>query len=273
MNISSPNLIHWLILPSLFLLSGCSLPEITINNTYQPITNWENLQDGLKMEKITADNKHFLIFSIDPKLYSLSIVENNSDPDQRQSIEEIHKTHSSVLSFNGGFFSKDFQPTGLIISQSKGVYPLVKAKLLNGIFWIDQDKTPHLSSYQDLKKSAGFTPEFAIQSGPILINEQGQVTLSEKDSSPNKSSRTAIGIDKDNQIIVIFLKQTLLDNSNSLSLYEFSKIISTNSELKNYQIHSLLNLDGGTSAGLATDQEYFPELEKVQNIIITQKRV
>jgi uncharacterized protein YigE (DUF2233 family) len=256
----------------LLFLSGCSIPKFSTSSVADQKEGWENLDQGVRIEKVTLDKKNLIILNIDPQKYSLQIIQNDPKQELRQSIQEIHENNSSLATFNGSFFSKDYQPTGLLISNGQELSGLVKAELLNGVFWIGQDKIPHLSAYQDYKKLArSVQPEFAIQNGPILINTDGQLAIS-ADSSTKKASRTAIGLDASNNIVIILLKQTLLDSENSLSLYEFAKLVQTSQELKDFKIHSLLNLDGGTSTGLATNQQYYPELEKVQNVIITKKR-
>ncbi|MCC6643424.1 phosphodiester glycosidase family protein, partial [Candidatus Peregrinibacteria bacterium] len=163
------------------------------------------------------------------------------------------------------FFTEEFQSTGLLISRGKTLHDYQKGQLINGIFLLNKNHQPKLiPADQDLPTN----PDFAIQNGPILLDDHSDIMVDEK---LNKSaSRTAIGIDKDNHIIVIFLRQSLLNRDNTLTLLEFARILANSDYFRKIGLHSVLNLDGGTSTGLAIGDEYFPELAKVQNIIITK---
>lgn len=218
-----------------------------------------------KTTKLTPqqNTKDFLIIKINPALNQLNIIENPPPPSAK-TIAELHEQHNSHLTFNGGFFTPEFNPTGLLISNSKTLNPLSNADLLNGIFAIDTQNKPTIIS-----PIAPISPEnypFAIQNGPILILN-GTPQIKTDDKKP--ASRTVIAINANNEIFIIMLKQSLLHMDNALSLYQLAQLIKENPNLNSLNITSALNLDGGTSTGLYIKDRYYPEMEKVQNIIIT----
>lgn len=221
------------------------------------------------VHKTEIDGKKLTIGQIDSDFSRLQIIENAPPPDSK-SIKQIHDENNSQLSFNGSFFSPDFSPLGLLVSEGKLIFPAQKSDLMNGVFLINKKGQPKLLNFPDFQNQQKTILEeidFAIQSGPILINQSGQVVADKKNDK--KAGRTALGLTKNNDIILIMLRQSLLDRENSATLYNFAKLIDESKELADLGIHSVINLDGGNSSGIAYDNEYLPELEKVQNIIIT----
>jgi exopolysaccharide biosynthesis protein len=242
---------------SLFL-TGCSffpIPGQNENQSDQSIKNWTIL---------TEDLKNLIIVQIDPRKYKLQIIENS--PYEPKTIEEIHNQKNAVVSFNGQFFDENFEPLGLLISDGELISEKTKSDLMEGIIAIDENFNARLfPASADLKNI-----EFAIQNGPIILDENGQnLFISE---TGKIASRTALGLDKNNNLILIVLKQSVLNYDNVISLHEFGNLLENNLEFKEMGLHSVLNLDGGPSSGLALNDSYFPEMEKVQNIIIVTER-
>jgi len=255
------------ILTSLTLV-GCIASSISQTNN-QPNKTGVNIP----IQEISINKKNYLITTIDPDIFQLTIFQNNPPPDSLN-IKQAKENTKSELAFNGSFYNKEFTPLGLLISKGKLLYPLTKSQLMNGVLIIDQKKIPSLFSSQEFQdKQNQLLPEidFAIQAGPILLDDQGKVTI-DKTNSKN-AGRTAIGLDKEGQIVLIMLRQTLLNHENTQTLYDFAQTISTTPEFTNLGLHSVINLDGGNSSGLASTDKYFPELEKVQNIILVDQRL
>lgn len=234
---------------------------------------WKQIEEGISYTITHAGKKDLLIVRIDPSLYKFSIYENRN-PLNSKTIEQIHNSTGSLLTFNGGFFTEDFKPTGLLISEGKELRSLSPADLLNGILAIGHDgEIDFFYRVNDGKFPISITPEnyeFAIQNGPALINRQRENLINE--DTQKISSRTAIGLDKDNKIVLIVLKQSLLNPDNGISLYQFSEMIRTSGIFTELGVHSVLNLDGGSSTGLMLDEKYFPEMEKVQNVITVEPK-
>lgn len=244
----------------IFNLSGCSYPTITK----------KTINSDLNLQQLEVNKQKIYFSIINPEKFQLEIVQN-TEYTHTKNLQKIHQDYDSLLTFNGSFFSEKFTPTGLLISTGQELAPLIKADLLDGILTIDQNNQPKLYNYDEFKKvRSKLHLQFAIQNGPTLINTQGQIIISNK--SIKKANRTAIGLTKDNQLVVIIDRQTILDQDKSPTLYEFADLIKNSPELKNLGIHSVLNLDGGPSTGLVIHDQYIPELDKIQNIIIIKPR-
>lgn len=263
------------------ILSGCSVqPDTTLkvlksgNIEEASKADWKEIQTGLaytdlhlKTGNKETDFKDLFLVTIDPKRYKLSIYQNLK-PKEAKTIEEIHNEQNALVSFNGQFFTEDFKPTGLLISEGEKIRNYSTAELVNGILAIDQK-----GNLQFFEKPRGLNEKnftFAIQNGPVLIDKDGNTKI-EKDTG-KAASRTAIGIDKNNNLVLIIIKQSLLNFDNSISLYEFANLIKTHPELTELGLHSVLNLDGGSSTGLMIGNKYYPEMEKVQNVVLVKKR-
>lgn len=254
------------ILGSSLILVGC------IAETFDDPRPVDEASQLPSLEQLKLNDKNLLLARFDPTKFQLRIVENHSQADAK-SIEEIHREKNSVLSFNGSFFSPDYQPLGLLVSEGTLLSPLSKSELMNGIFTINQKGQPMLFDFDSFqKKQTELLPklDFAIQSGPTLLDQEGKVVIDKKNTI--KAGRTALGLDKDNNMVLLMMRQSLLDHNNALTLYEFAELASTQPQLIDLGIHSLINLDGGNSSGLASGEAYFPELANVQNVVITVKK-
>lgn len=242
------------------LFSGCqfNLKEIKSNQALQ-----SELPNGISYVEKTIDEKTLQIVTIDPTKYQLEIVENPAPP-ATKALQKIHQEKNSLVTFNGGFFDENFHPTGLLISNSQEISPYRKGKLINGIFTIDHNGAAKLYAAEKFTDSK---VSFAIQNGPILLDDQAQVVV-DKDLT-RSAGRTAIGIDNQNQIVTIILRQSLLNQDNEMTLNDFASLLAKNEYFRTIGLHSVLNLDGGPSTSLAIQEKYFPELSKVQNVIIT----
>lgn len=242
---------------SLFL-SGCNFFSIPIEKEKQP-------EDSIQQWNIlTEDLKNLIVVQIDPRKYKLQVIENS--PTEPKTIEEIHNQHNAVVSFNGQFFDENFEPLGLLINNGEVISEKTKSDLMEGIIAVDENFNARLfPANADINNI-----EFALQNGPILLDETGKNLFTGE--TGKIASRTALGLDKNNNLILIVLKQSILNYDNVISLHEFGKLLENNLEFKEMGLHSVLNLDGGPSSGLALKDSYFPEMEKVQNIIIVTER-
>jgi exopolysaccharide biosynthesis protein len=254
------------------IISGCDVQQkIAEKNPPTQKTSWQTLAEGLSYKEIhinpNANPKDLLLIKIDPKEYTFSIYENKAQ-EEAKTIEEIHKEQGSLLTFNGQFFTEDFKPTGLLISDGKELRKHSNANLMNGILAIDEEgNIKFFDTSQDVNEKK-YT--FAIQNGPVLINKKEEIAI--KEDSGKTASRTAIGVDKEENLILIIVKQSLLNFDNSISLYQLAQLLKTDPQLQEFQFKFVLNLDGGTSVGLMMDDKYYPEMEKVQNVVLVKKR-
>lgn len=260
------------------LFLGCQQNEPSNLKILDPSTqkettaDWKEIKPGLFYTNlhVKQDEKMFkdlLLIRIDPTRFNFSIYQNQAG-EEAKTIDEIYKETASLLAFNGQFFTEEFTPTGLLISQTQILNQKSNADLVNGIMTIDHSRQPRLyKNYQNINLN---TLDFAIQNGPIILDENGNPSI--REDSGKTASRTALGIDSEGNLILIILKQSILNFENSISLYQFAQLLANHTEIQKLGLHSVLNLDGGSSSGVAIDNKYFPEMEKVQNVVLVKSR-
>jgi len=183
-------------------------------------------------EEINISAKNILtIIKLIPNEYKASI-----EYDSKGRIVSQWKNNNEEIVINGAYFNEDYLPSGFLVVNNK--------RIGNDMF--DQDKSGLLfinggqisirdTNVDSISPTENF--EFALQSYPFLIkNFQPAIKI----DSAKKARRTAIGIDKDNNIYVIMV------NLKEISLYEFMNyLLSTDVPFVN-----VLNLDGGPSTGI-----------------------
>jgi uncharacterized protein YigE (DUF2233 family) len=265
-------------LPTICLLSACDLQDPPAQDVNNPSTQmesavWKEIRPGMRYAQMhlkvgtAEDFKDLVTVIVDPKKYSFSVAQN-PDFASARTIKEIHQDTGSILTFNGGFFTEEFKPTGLLISEGTRLRKTSEADLLDGILAITDEGEARLFGNKSSLNEKKYT--FAIQNGPVLLDENGAIKIS-KDTGKT-ASRTAIGLDDKGNIVLIILKQSLLNTDNQVSLYEFAHLLKESPDFAKLNLRSVLNLDGGPSTGMMVMDQYYPEMEKVQNVVIVKNR-
>jgi len=260
-------------------LSGCGSDNHvktleTVNTDENKIgePHWTSVTDGLAYSSLlvpvsTSQNRELFIARINPRLFRFSIY-LNKDATKAKSISDIHKEQHSLLTFNGSFFDTDFKPIGLIIKNGEKLSKLSPSELSNGIFAINSKGEPALL---DAKNPGDLTRfDFALQNGPVLLDPEGDIKITV--DTQKSASRTALGIDNTGNVILIVIKQTLLNSNNAMSLYQFAHLLKESPSLAALNLHSVLNLDGGPSTGVIIGKQYFPEINNVENVVTVLKK-
>ena len=259
---------------SLFLVacessSRLNTPSSTTTLSSSISLEWQKLSEGLSFSRLKAEQKNkiydLLLAKIDPQHAHFQIYQN-TEKVTAKSIEEIHQAQKAQLTFNGAFFSPELKPVSLLISGEKTLHTISKADLLNGVFTITKNGKAALEKSENFQSSGNI--DFAIQNGPILLNKDKQNGIRSDDQK--LASRTAMGIDKDGNIIVILLKAGFLNDDNQISLYQFADLLQKNPAFSGIGLHSVLNLDGGPSTGMMIENVYYPEMDRVQNVILVK---
>ncbi len=194
-------------------------------------------QSLLAMKTINSET---FLFSL--KTHSFQIFSHNHDNIKTiRDAKKFLKTKGTnlVAATNGGIFDKKFNPLGLLIENGKIIKPLNLKKgkgnfylKPNGVFFIKNSEANIFTSDEFSKLS--IKPSFAIQSGPLLI-QNSKINSSFLPDSKSKFIRNAIGINDKLEIILIITKE-------KVSFYNFAKYLKENIKCK-----KALYLDGGIS--------------------------
>ena len=180
--------------------------------------------DGSK----TAD---LLLIVGHPNAFTFRVISN--DDGRYGSVEDAASAADAVAGVNGGYFQLDGTPVGLLISDNRAVHRFETARLLSGVFFV-QDGKPGLVRSQRFGRIKNVGQ--AIQCGPFLLeNGRSPTGLNNGRSAP----RTFVFVGND----AIWG----LGICRSVTLAEMSQILALHDLLNHTSLSSALNLDGGSS--------------------------
>lgn len=168
-------------------------------------------------------------------------------------LDGLAQTVGAVLIINGGYFTHDFQPVGLVIRDGIEEAALSNENTLSGIIVVDESRRIDVISIKNWSGDKQFL--CAIQAGPFLIDPGGKPGIYSDDFK--RAKRTAVGKTSDGQIV--FLSTT------PCTLFELSQILHKHPEkIGVSSFERVLNLDGGPSSGYSLDtpnlyKQEFPE--------------
>lgn len=163
------------------------------------------------------------------------------DEAQPHFVSEWGKMATSSVVINGGYFDEDFQPSGLLFVAGKRIGAHAFDQERSGLVTITSGTVAIRDLFtQPLKPDEQF--DYALQSYPFLIKQHA---LAIPNDSGKRARRSAIAEDDFGNVFL------LVADAPDLSLYEFMKIVSTNS----YNFSMVLNLDGGPSTGVSIRSE------------------
>ncbi len=246
---------------SLLLLAACS------SGNQNGGISWQEVKTGFYYSEFFKNQRDFILVKMDPKYFHFSVYQNKN-LEEAKTIKEIHQQEQALITFNGSFFGEDFKPVSFLKSDGKIFHKLSKANLVDGIFVFTKDDKPNLFSAESFKDSDDIS--FAMQNGPILLDATGKAKI--VSDTGKIGSRTALGIDKDQNVVLIIIQQSLFNSSNGITLYQFADILANDPQFKGMGLHSVLNLDGGASTGMMIGSQYYPEMDKVQNVVVVKDK-
>lgn len=214
--------------------------------------NWHNLKPGLAYQDLATSLlspwSHIHVFRIDLSKYRLESIFASALAKKFAYAEEFAEHTQALIAINGGFFDKNYLPLGLRISQFKQKNPLKRISWW-GIFY-----TQHNKAYMTNVRAYSPSPsiDFALQSGPRLI-VNGQIPS----LKPGIAERTALGISKKGEVIV------LVTENNPLSTKELASLM----QAPPLDCQHALNLDGGSSSQLqATIDDFHVHVHRFANV-------
>ena len=185
---------------------------------------------------------------------------------------------SALLVTNAGFFTPDWHATGLLVSEGETLSPFVAeaGSAGSGVFVIRENEIRLLE--RDAARGENFdNAVLAIQAGPRIIEPGGHPGIRSDDGA--HANRTVIGADRSGRLVLVVVYQSDGGRRFGPSLYELMELLGPTGLGRISSDHALdqaLNLDGGTSTGLALRSDRhttdLPEQNRVFSVLSLSPR-
>lgn len=177
--------------------------------------------DAIQYFESTFQNIAFSHIILDPSQYNFSVIlpaeEDNNGPND--------------LTINGGYFEDDNSPSGLLVSGTQEISPFSNKTGLSGVFFVRNNKASIIWAKDH---QSGSSPQFAVQSGPLIIEPGGKRGIRSKEGALYR--RTILAVDKNGKLHIIIIKTPA-------SLYACQELLLN----KIQNVDAAINLDGGPS--------------------------
>ena len=174
-----------------------------------------------------------VIVRIDPATVRLRV---GYAPDQPRGLRSWFERQQPLVAINGSFFTQDYQPTALLISD--GAPSGVSYQGFGGMLAIAPDGNVALRPLRDEPYNAGEPLDQALQSFPMLVFPGG--APADLEDNGEHARRTAVAIDRAGRLLLI------VGSNNGFTLRGLAEWLSQS----DLDIDRALNLDGGSSTGL-----------------------
>ncbi|NNM58688.1 MAG: phosphodiester glycosidase family protein [Legionellales bacterium] len=201
-------------------------------------TEWQTLSNGLDYTNVTVNSAGGKIhaFRVNLNDYKISLVRAKDYGSSSDNIINLALDAKGLIAINGGFFDPFHNELGLRIQDGQLLNPLRPISWW-GVFYILNSTHPYISSQQTFSLNPSIN--FAVQSGPRLVVDGSIPPL--KDSY---ASRSALGIDKENRVIIAITENIAMTPN------AFAAILQAPAEKDGLACYNALNLDGGSSSQL-----------------------
>lgn len=152
---------------------------------------------------------HYTICQFDPAHETIRIYAQGPDGQSFGGFDSLSRQlwkehHTLVFASNGGMYHDDLSPVGLFVEHGIERRPVSTAGgwgnfhlLPNGVFFLKDGRATVMETLSYLR--AGVAPDFATQSGPMLVID-GQVHPRFLPDSDSLKRRNAVGVDARGQV-------------------------------------------------------------------------
>jgi exopolysaccharide biosynthesis protein len=216
----------------LFAVAATAHAEWTIRSS-----DLEPGRDGIAHRHVVLENAganesavvDLAIFSA--KFCTLRVIDNPTG----ETLSDTMPREKCATGVNGGYFNSDFAPIGLLISDSKMIAPLQRARLITGVL----SASVHGVQILRVREFSGRGKiGAAVQCGPFLVDHYERVRGLNDSTAARRTFAATVTNDR-----------ALLGVCSEISLAELAAILATTRLTDDLKIQRALNLDGGSSSG------------------------
>ena len=193
-------------------------------------------RDGIAHRHVVLENAganesavlDLAIFSA--KSCTLRVIDNPTG----ETLSDTMPREKCAAGVNGGYFRPDFAPIGLLISDTRMIAPLRRARLITGVLSASARgvQIMRVREFSRPEKISG-----AVQCGPFLVDHYELVRGLDGSTAARRTFAATIRNDR-----------ALLGVCSEVSLAELAAILTTTRLADDLKIQRALNLDGGSSS-------------------------
>ena len=211
-----------------------------------PASSWTAISDfkgeplfgnaSLIQYKIGREHHSFELQLVvfDSRQFDLKVIDQPKDWSGGSLITDSMRGAAAVAGVNGGFFTPEFTPMGLMISEGKRTGAWQTGPLLSGAVVV----TSHLQLLWNSEVNVDEAREL-VQAGPRLV-DSGQAVAGL--DNRKRSTRTFIANDGGHQ--------WLIGLAHDITLSELAELLTAPGIMPAFTVNRALNLDGGHSSAL-----------------------
>jgi uncharacterized protein YigE (DUF2233 family) len=182
-------------------------------------------------ESATGDRAAVEVALFSTKTVRLRVLDQPFDP--RSDLAEVMQREKCLAGVNGGYFTPEYNPIGLLVADGKMVAPLQRARLLTGVLATSARNIQIVRTGEFASKSK---VDGAIECGPFLV-DAGQRVKGLENSRVARRTFAAVG--RDDRVALGFCSH--------VTLADLSQIL-TAPLASDFKVWRALNLDGGSSS-------------------------
>jgi uncharacterized protein YigE (DUF2233 family) len=198
----------------------------------------------LRVNTASVAGVKLTFLSFDTRTHTLEVVDQPGIGSQYQSAAEAMRARGALAGINGGFFTPEGAPLGVVYHQGKKTGSLNTASSLgSGVLYVDRNATqPVLARRETFRKwltDSTFQPMEVLQTGPFLI-ENGKAIGGLTNKEPRV--RSLLLWDGDHHFALAQCEPITLRNLAGALAKQ---------PLSGFRVQTALNLDGGRSSDLS----------------------
>ncbi len=170
---------------------------------------------------------------------SLRLVEQPvADKERARSVADVMAASGAVAAMNGGYFTKEFAPAGLLVVEGREVSSRSSETALSGILAVDAAGKLSLRLRDDALDNIAY----ARQAGPFLVDPGGAMGIRPSDH-PSYARRSVVLLTTDGRVALVA--------TTDVSLYDLATCLHDHPDgFGVVDVERALNMDGGPSTAL-----------------------
>jgi uncharacterized protein YigE (DUF2233 family) len=199
---------------------------------------WQKIDEGLEVREAKIDSQPYQtliklkVLRVGLEKFQVRVLDTRVYGVGWMDIRALAKKTGALAAINGGFFTPEYRPLGLMIVDGKEINPLRKADW--GVFYV-QDNQARIIHTTEFQNDRNITQ--ALQVGPRLVVNGRELQMKKQ-----VARRSAVGVTKKNQVILL--------NTDDTEVYaqDLARIFHLPESEGGLECRDAMVLDGGPSA-------------------------